>query len=216
MKFEAVIFDLDGTLVNSLEDIANSLNAVLEKHNFPTYDIHTYKQLVGKGLRNLVRDALPETQRNEQLIAACFNEMYELYQNTCTNKTKPYTGISDLLHELVVNGIKIAVLSNKADELTKKIVLTLFPDIHFEFIVGMTDEVKRKPDPQGAVQISKGLEIQPDKILFVGDTGIDMQTASNSGMHAAGVLWGFRTKEELIQNGAKYTFEHPIELLKII
>jgi phosphoglycolate phosphatase len=216
MKFKGVIFDLDGTLIDSVEDIADSMNIVLRKHNFPTHNIKIYKRFLGKGIKNLVFEALPEAHKDKQIRMECFNAMNDAYFNNCTNKTKPYDGIFDLLNELVSKEIKFAVLSNKADEFTKKIVITLFPNWNFEFIVGMTNEVNKKPNPQGALQISHGLGIQPDKIIFVGDSGIDMQTANNAGMHAVGALWGFKTKEELSLNGAKHLIEHPLELIQIL
>ncbi|MFA6335142.1 MAG: HAD family hydrolase [Bacteroidales bacterium] len=216
MKFKGVIFDLDGTLVNSLEDLADSMNIVLQNYNLPTHDLQAYKYLIGNGIRNLVRRALPESDSEEELINKCFNSMIEVYRNNCINKTKPYIGIVDLLDELVSRQMKLAVLSNKADELTKKIVSDLLPNWNFEAITGLSNEANKKPNPFGALQISEKSGVRPEKIIYVGDTGIDMQTANNAGMYAVGALWGFRTKEELISNGAKYLLNHPLDLIQIL
>lgn len=216
MDYKGVIFDLDGTLVDSIEDLADSMNLVLVKNNFPVHDLKSYKNFIGNGIRNLVSRALPEAFRDEALTERCFNSMIEEYRGNCINKTKPYDGITGLLDELVSRKMKLAVFSNKADELTKRIVLTLLPEYNFEAIIGLTNEANKKPDPSGALQISRKFGISPEEIIYVGDTGIDMETAKNAGMLPVGVLWGFRTKEELKSNGAKYLLNHPMDLLKIL
>ena len=216
MRFKGVIFDLDGTLVNSLEDLADSMNFVLQNYNFPTHDIQTYKHLIGNGIRNLVQESLPKSNNDDELIIKCFDSMIKVYRDNCINKTKPYEGIIDLLDELALRNIKLAVFSNKADELTKKIVLALLPNRKFEVIIGLSDEAYRKPNPHGAQLISEILGVHPDNIIYVGDSGIDMQTANNAGMYAVGALWGFRTKEELTSNGAKYLLNHPLDLIQIL
>ncbi|MBE9469514.1 MAG: HAD family hydrolase [Bacteroidetes bacterium] len=216
MKFKGVIFDLDGTLVNSLEDLADSMNIVLEKLGFPTHELKAYKHLTGKGIKNLVRDALPDSNKNEKFINECFDSFIEVYRNNCINKTKPYVGIVELLNEFSSRNIKISVFSNKADELTKKIILNLFPKIKFSEIMGLTEEKYRKPSPRTALLISKKTGIKPEEMIYVGDTDIDMQTANNAEMYAVGVLWGFRTKEELIANGAKHVINNPLDLVDIL
>lgn len=215
MNFKGIIFDLDGTLVNSLEDLADAMNNVLSKFNYPTHDLNAYRFFIGNGILNLVRAALPETNRDKQTIAECFNLMNEIYNNNCTNKTKPYNGIIDLLNELKSRNMKLAVFSNKADEFTKRIVQSLIPG-YFDEVVGLSSEAQKKPNPSGALEISKKLEILPENMMYIGDTGIDMQTANNAGMYAVGVLWGFRTKEELINNGAKHIISHPTEVFNIL
>lgn len=216
MNYKGVIFDLDGTLVDSIEDLADSMNIVLLRNNFPVHDLQSYKNFIGNGIRNLVSKALPEAARDEALIERCFHSMIKVYSGNCINKTKPYDGITGLLDELVSRNMKLAVFSNKADELTKRIVLTLLPEYNFEAITGLTNEAHKKPDPSGALQISRKFAISPEEIIYVGDTGVDMETAKNAGMLPVGVLWGFRTKEELTLNGAKYLLNHPIDLIKIL
>ncbi|MEN6444450.1 MAG: HAD family hydrolase [Candidatus Cloacimonas sp.] len=216
MEYKGVIFDLDGTLVNSLEDIADSMNLVLQSRNFSGHDLQAYKYLVGNGIRKLVQEALPEAEREEGLINECYNSMIEIYRNNCISKSTLYDGIPDLLDELVSRGIKLAVLSNKADELTRKIASNLLSNWKFEVITGLSAEAYKKPNPLVALQISGIFRIRPENIIYVGDTAIDMHTANNAGMYAVGVLWGFRTKEELTSNGAMCLLNHPLDLIQIL
>lgn len=215
MKFKAVLFDLDGTLVNSLIDIADSMNKVLENRNLPTHDYETINSFIGSGLLNLVKKALPETYKNEENIQSCFEEMIMLYRENCINKTYAYDGIVALLDQLRSRNIKLAILSNKADELTKKIGLSLFPD-YFEMVMGLKNESTKKPHPLGAIEISNDLGIAPEEILYVGDSDIDMQTAKNANMYAVGVAWGYRPKEELLAEGAQSILYHPLELIELL
>lgn len=216
MSFKAVIFDLDGTLVNSLEDLADSMNIVLNKNRFPSHDYETYRNFIGKGLRHLVAKALPEINRTDELINKCLDAMRHEYDKNCITKTKPYNGIAELLKELATLNIKIAVLSNKADDFTNKIVCKLFPNIIFTAIIGFKNEESRKPNPINAILISEISGIPTDEILFVGDSDIDMKTAYNAGMYSVGVLWGFRTAYELKGAGARQVIQKPSELLHII
>lgn len=217
MQFEGVLFDLDGTMVNSLDDIADSMNTVLQQHQFPVHPNENYKFFIGNGLRNLVRTVLPEAcSADEELVGQCLASMVELYNANCLNKTKPYAGITELLDKLTAGGIKMSVLSNKNDVLTKKIVQALLPRWNFEYVVGLTTEALKKPNPAEALRIAREMGISPEKILYVGDSGTDMQTATNAGMFAVGVLWGFRPKEELLSNGAKAVAEYPEDLVKML
>lgn len=213
MNFQGVIFDLDGTLVNSLEDLADSMNTVLQSNKMPVHELQTYKQFVGKGIRSLLQEALPADCKDEVLINRCYDMMIEVYSEKCINKTKPYDGICRLLDNLVSRHIELAVFSNKADALTKKIVHALLPDWNFGAIAGLRQESHKKPNPLIALQISEILKIPPENFIYVGDSGIDMQTANNAGMYAVGALWGFRTGEELKSNGAKYLLKNPLDLI---
>ncbi len=215
MKFKGVIFDLDGTLVNSLEDIADAMNTVLQNLNYPTHGYEDYQYFIGSGLRNLVSKSLPENHNDENQIERCYDLMVEIYRDNCTNQTKPYDGIVELLDELKSRNLKLSVFSNKADALTKEITAFLFPD-YFNPIVGLSIESLKKPNPFEAVEISKSWGLQPEEMIFVGDSGIDMQTATNANMLAIGVLWGYRPEEELIENGAKYILNHPLDLIPIL
>ena len=215
MKFKGVIFDLDGTLVNSLEDIADAMNKVLQDLDFPTHGYDDYQYFIGSGLRNLVGKSLPETHNDEDQIERCYHLMIEVYRDNCTNQTKPYNGIVELLDELKSRNIKLSVFSNKADALTKEITEFLFPG-YFSPIVGLSVESLKKPNPFEAVEISKSLGLKPEEMIIVGDSGIDMQTATNANMYAVGVIWGYRPKEELIENGAKHILSHPLDLISIL
>jgi phosphoglycolate phosphatase len=215
MKFKGVIFDLDGTLVNSLEDIADAMNSVLEDFNYPTHCYNNYQYFIGSGLRNLVSKALPATNNDEKNIDICYDLMIEKYSVNCTRKTKPYDGIRELLDILISQNIQLSVFSNKSDELTKKVVADLFPN-YFSPVVGLSVEALKKPNPHEAIEISKSLGLKTEEIIFVGDSGIDMQTATNANMHAVGVSWGYRTEEELIAQGAKHIVHHPLDLIQIL
>lgn len=214
-RFKGVIFDLDGTLVDSLEDLADSMNGILERHGFPTHDPGTYKRFIGRGMRNLVSRALPPGA-GEEMITLSHGLMLEEYGRNCTNKTRPYDGIADMLDGLAARGIRMAVFSNKSDELTKKVASALLWNWKFEALVGSGAGYPEKPDPSGALAISRQMGIGPGDIIYAGDSGIDMETAKNAGMCAVGVLWGFREKEELLSNGAEHLLAHPADMLGIL
>ncbi|UTN05686.1 HAD family hydrolase [Flavobacterium bizetiae] len=215
MKFKGIIFDLDGTLVNSLEDISDAMNTVLTNLNYPTHTYDTYQYFIGSGLRNLVSKALPASNSSEDQIETCFDCMIMEYREICTLKTKPYEGIIELLDNLASKNIKLAVFSNKADELTKKIAAEIFPD-YFDAAVGLSIEELKKPNPFEAIEISKNWNLKTEEILFVGDSDIDMQTANNANMFAVGVSWGYRTEQELKNSGAKLVINNPSELIEIV
>lgn len=215
MKFKGIIFDLDGTLVDSLHDISDAMNTVLESLNYPTHTYDTYQYFIGSGLRNLVSKALPATNNSDDQIEICFECMINEYREICTLKTKPYEGILELLENLTSKNIKMAVFSNKADELTKKIASEIFPN-YFDTAVGLSTEELKKPNPFEAVEISKNWNLKPEEILFVGDSDIDMQTAVNANMFPVGVSWGYRTEEELKTSGAKLVINNASELIEIL
>lgn len=215
MKYKAIIFDLDGTLVNSIEDLADAMNTVLKSYNYPIHSYKAYEDFIGSGIRVLVQKALPPTENNDTQVTACFDAMMLVYANQCINKTKPYLGIIELLDILKSRQLKLSVFSNKADELTKKVTLALLPN-YFDSIDGLTIESHKKPNPIKALQISENLGIKPEDIIFVGDSGIDIQTANNAKMLAVGVSWGFKPKEELIAEGARHVLNHPLELIDIL
>ncbi|MFH6933762.1 HAD family hydrolase [Flavobacterium sp. FlaQc-30] len=215
MKYKGIIFDLDGTLVDSLHDISDAMNKVLQGLNFPTHTYETYQYFIGSGLRNLVSKALPSTNNSDEQIEICFECMINEYREMCTVKTKPYEGIIELLENLTSENIKMAVFSNKADELTKKIASEIFSN-HFDTAVGLSTEALKKPNPFEAIEISKRWNLKPEEILFVGDSDIDMQTAVNANMFPVGVSWGYRTEEELKTSGAKLVINNASELIEIL
>jgi phosphoglycolate phosphatase len=215
MKYKGIIFDLDGTLVNSLEDISDAMNNVLTSLNYPTHTYDAYQYFIGSGLRNLVSKALPATNNSDDEIESCFECMITEYREICTLKTKPYTGIMALLDDLVSRDIKLAVFSNKADELTKKIASEIFPD-YFNTAVGLSSETLKKPNPFEALEISKNWNLKTEEIIFIGDSDIDMLTATNANMFPLGVSWGYRTEEELIASGAQLVIHNPLDLIAIL
>ncbi|MBM4055656.1 MAG: HAD family hydrolase [Planctomycetes bacterium] len=216
MSFKAIIFDLDGTLIDSLEDLGNATNRVLLKNNFPTHTMEDYRYFVGEGVVALITRALPEEIRDEATINACVGEFREDYRKNWNIKTKLYEGIAEMLDSVTLRGLKMAVLSNKPDYFTKKCVAEFLPKWNFERVIGQRDNVPKKPDPAGADEIAEHLAILPSEILYLGDTPIDMKTATAAGMFPVGVLWGFRPEDELKRSGAQRVIHKPQELMKVI
>jgi phosphoglycolate phosphatase len=216
MHFEAVIFDLDGTLLDTLEDIANAANSTLAKHGFPSHEADAYRYFIGDGMTMLMSRALPPEKRNDDLIAEGVTAFRKEYGRTWNVNTRPYEGIPELLEALVARKVRMAVLSNKPDDFTKRCTHAFLEDWPFEMILGLRQDVPHKPDPTGALEIAEHLQITPAHILYLGDTAVDMKTAVNAGMFPIGALWGFRTLDELVENGARGTIKHPMELLNYL
>ena len=215
MWFDGVIFDLDGTLVDTLEDLADAMNRVLEGERAPGHSHATYRLLIGKGIRNLVGQALPPEKRSAETITRCYEAMIADYGEHCLVKTRVYDGVTELVSRLRAAGAKLAVFSNKSDELTRRIVESLFHAGDFDLVVGAQPGSPLKPDPTVALAISDRLGVAPGRIVFLGDSGLDMLTATAAGMIAVGAAWGFRTKDELVENGASLVLDHPLELLEV-
>ena len=215
MKFEAVIFDLDGTLLNSLEGIADAMNVLLERLGYSTHPLETYKYFVGDGVTEMVRRALPEVIREKSDIKKLVIDYREIYHTTWPKKSPPYEGIPELLDALTQKNKKLAVLSNKSDDFTKRMVSKLLSLWEFEIVMGAQQGIPEKPDPYAALKIAEITGIAPSNIIFMGDSGVDMKTAARANMYSMGVLWGFREAGELLANGAKKLIKHPIELLNI-
>lgn len=217
MTVKAVIFDLDGTLINSIKDIANNMNEALKMYGFEGHTEGEYKYLVGIGASNLVRDALPEKSRNDdELIKKVHKTYTQLYDKNYLNNTYVYNGITELLRYLTGKGIKLAVLSNKPHEFTVRIIKELFKDFNFEVILGQQEALPKKPSPDGAMLIVKTLKIKPQDFIYMGDSAVDIKTAKAAGMVSVGVLWGFRSYGELINEGADYIIKKPADIIKIV
>ena len=215
MNFRAVIFDLDGTLANTLEDIADNMNRVLAEKNFPTHPYDAYRYYVGNGLYNLVIQTLPENVRTDLVVSECHSRMLEVYEANYIVKTHLYDGISELLDNLAAQGIKLAVLSNKADILNQKICDVLLKKWKFDAIIGSSYRFPRKPNPEAALFITQQMGVKPKDVCYIGDSNVDMKTAIAAGFFPVGVSWGFRPVAELIENGAKKIINHPNELFEI-
>lgn len=216
MAFRAIIFDLDGTLVNSIGDICESMNLVLHNHNLQTHETDSYKQWIGDGLKTLVFMALPEKEKNSELFPQYVKEMKDIYSTRWMLKTRVYPEIKLLLDELIPKRLKLAVLSNKPDRHTKVIGQELLSEWKFQIILGMRDGIPRKPDPASAIEISQSLKISPENFLYLGDSGIDMETANAAGMFAVGATWGYKSKEDIMKGGAKVIINKPLELLDLL
>lgn len=214
-KFKAVVFDLDGTLLDTIDDLGNSMNSVLESMGFPQHTIPEYKKLIGRGLRNLVAGALPWESQDEITIDECLDKMFHEYGKRWGDKTLPYEGIPELLDALSRNKIRKAILSNKEHSLTLRVVEKFLCRWTFEAVFGERSGIPRKPDPASAFEIIKILGIPGEEIVYLGDSGSDMETAVRAGMYPVGALWGFRDADELTEHGAELLIQSPAELLKL-
>ena len=215
--FKAIIFDLDGTLLNTLNDLGRSMNNVLFACGFPIHPLDDYRYFVGEGIAQLVNKALPQTVNTDTvIIEKCLRLMQQEYTQNWQKTTRPYPGIIETITTIKKNGLPCAVLSNKPHPLTTININTFFDSALFDIVYGAKPDVPRKPDPTAALSIADQFKINPRQIVFCGDSKIDMQTAKAAGMFAVGVLWGFRTQKELIENGADTIITQPQELLEIL
>jgi len=213
MNCQAVLFDLDGTLLDTIDDLADATNEALGRHGFPGHDVAAYKYFVGNGATELMRRALPESHRDDATVAEAVAAMRDEYARCWADKTRPYQGVVPMLDALAQRGLRLAVLSNKPDDFTKLCVAKLLPGDRFELVVGAKPSAPLKPDPAAALGIAAELGVAPAEVAYLGDTGTDMQTACAAGMYPVGALWGFRTADELRDNGARVLIENPMGLL---
>ena len=213
MDFKAVLFDLDGTLLDTLADIADCSNAVLRSHGHPAHPLAAYRQFVGEGVEILARRALPESHRTPEAVATCTAEIQAAFLRHGARTAHPYEGIPELLERLTTRGLKMAILTNKPQAPARLIVSQRLAQWPFALVRGVREGVPKKPDPTAALAIAQRLNIPPYRFLYLGDTAIDMQTARSAGMFALGVLWGFRAAPELITGGAHMLVRHPADLL---
>lgn len=213
MKFDVTIFDLDGTLLDTLDDIADTANAVLTSHGFPAHDKNAFRYFIGDGVDVLFRRALPAAERGDGLVLDCVKDFRRRYKDTWNNKTRPFPGIPDLLDELESRGVKMAVLSNKPHDFTETCVSELLPGWDFFMVLGAREGYPLKPDPAPAAEIVGRAGAEPSRVMYVGDSEVDMNTATRAGLFPVGVLWGFRTGDELKESGAKVLIEKPLDLL---
>jgi phosphoglycolate phosphatase len=211
---QGIIFDLDGTLLDTLGDLADAMNTVLAEHHWPTHPLDAYRHFVGNGVTMLIRRAMPEDERHEERrVAEIVSEMRAVYAHGWANKTKPYPGIDHLLNVLRERGVPMSVLSNKPHDATTTMVNHFFPTSLFRLVMGARPDKPRKPDPTTALETSMYLGLPPEAILFLGDSDVDIQTANAAGMTSLGAAWGFRGQEELLAAGARAILQSPKELL---
>ncbi len=215
MKYRAILFDLDGTLLNTLEDLLNSVNRGLTLLGLPRHGSDTFKYFVGEGREEMAARALPPDRRDPATLKKLVDFINEDYAAHWSDHTCLYPGISNLLDELTRRGLKMNVLSNKPDNFTKEMVDRLLSCWNFENVFGALPGVPKKPDPTQALRIARKLDITPSAFIYMGDSDTDMQTAVNAGMYPVGALWGFRTAAEIRAGGAQALIEYPMDLLAL-
>jgi phosphoglycolate phosphatase len=216
MRYKAVLFDLDGTLLDTLDDLATAANRVLAAQSLPVHPVAAYRSFVGDGVRVLVERILPPALRSAQKIDETVTAFIEEYGRNWHVRTVPYPGIAAMLDQLIALGLRLTILSNKPDAFTRLCVERLLPQWRFDPLLGQRPGVPKKPDPAGALEIATLLGLEPAEILYVGDSSVDMRTARSAGMDGVGVLWGFRDAEELQAAGAWRLIAQPLDLVPII
>jgi len=211
-----VLFDLDGTLVNTIADLADTVNFALTKMGFPIHETEKYNYFVGNGFSNLVETALPEDKRTKEIHKECLGIAKAYYEEHYLDKSRPYDGIPELLTRLKEKGYKIAVISNKYHKMAVTVVNTLFGETMFDAVYGQMESYPVKPEPTLTLKIISDLKETPDNTVMIGDSGMDMAVAVNAKCKGIGVLWGFRTEGELRENGADYIVSQPEDILEIL
>lgn len=208
-----IIFDLDGTLVDSLVDLANTTNQILQEYNYPTYPVDKYRHFVGNGIIKLIERVLP--QGNKEKVTEFKKRFDQLYEQKCLENTKPYPGIKELINDLVNKGYNLAVVTNKPHDHAVKIVKTLFPDC-FDYVFGNNPLQPKKPDPCLTNLAINLLDVKKNQVVYIGDSDVDMQTALNTKVKSIGVAWGFRGREELLASGADAIANQASDIMEII
>jgi len=231
MKTKGIIFDLDGTLLNTIDDITDAVNTVLIRYGYPAKKAEDYKKIVGEGIRSLVKKAIrlnfqkghfsktgqggPYRFTDEQ-IPTLIEEMRTEYWRRLKNKTTVYDGVADMLDRLTARKIKLAILSNKPQDMTTEVVGHYFRKWNFAAILGASDETPRKPKTVGILKIVEMMKLAKRAVIMVGDSKIDIKTARNAGMKGIGVTWGFKSRKELIASGASEIIDKPKELIGLL
>ena len=216
MTIHAVVFDLDGTLLDTLQDIAQSANDVLQSLGHPAHDAAAYRRFIGDGVEMLFRRALPEDADTEDVLAQCQTGFHDVYLRRWNETTPLDPAIPELLSDLKQLGRKLCILSNKPHVATLRCVEEFLSDWQFDCVLGQRDSVPRKPAPDGLYEIQSTLGIERNELLYVGDSNTDMQTARNAEVIGVGVEWGFRDRDELLSEGASHVIAQPSELLKLL
>ena len=213
--YQNVIFDLDGTLLNTLEDLADAGNWVCRNHGWPEHTLEEYKYFVGNGMTKLVERFMPENLRSEMKIESTLEEFMPYYHAHKADKTAVYAGISEMLEQIQKAGVQIAVLTNKAHGVASEVVEAYYPGI-FPIVQGALPDMPTKPNPTLLHVMMEKMGATAENTLFVGDSNVDIRTAKNGGVNSCGVLWGFRNQQELEEEGADYLAETPEKLAELI
>lgn len=214
--YKLIIFDLDGTLLNSIQDLAFSMNHALQIYKYPTHQTEAYKQFIGNGVTKLIERALPQNARTTDCISMIKHEFVKHYNSNSDKHTKPYDGIKELLQTLIKENYKLAIASNKFHEATVELSRKFFPTIQFNNVLGQRDGIPTKPAPNILNEIIEKTSTPKNQVLYIGDSGVDAATAMNANVDFVGVLWGFRTKTELEHFGSTKFATNTDELLTII
>ncbi|MCU0847432.1 MAG: HAD family hydrolase [Spirochaetes bacterium] len=215
MKYKGIIFDLDGTLLDTLDDLSGSFNHALKESGFGIHDTGSYKSFIGEGAKKCIEKALPESSRNEAVINRILVIFSEHYLVNCRNKTRPYEGIAPVLAELKSMGNKLFVITNKPQKFADIIISFFFPD-EFDLVVGEGGGFPKKPAPGSVLHVAELYNLPLQSLVIIGDSGTDILTAKNAGIDSIGVEWGFRTGNELVNSGADRIIGKPSDILKII
>jgi phosphoglycolate phosphatase len=216
MNCQAIIFDLDGTLLDTLTDIADAANRALVHNGFPPHERRAYRWFIGDGSAILMTRALPESQRTEETVQACLKSFIEDYNRNWHQATRPYDGLRDLLGNLEDRNIRLSVVTNKPHPFAVSMMAHYFGNSPFDPILGQQEGVPKKPDPRQALAAAGKMGVPPTACIFLGDSAVDMKTACNAGMLPVGAGWGFRPAGELLNSGAVAVIHHPRELLDLI
>ena len=216
MSIKGVCFDLDGTLLDTLADLADSMNRTLERHGLPTHPVEAYKTFVGNGLTVLVRRAAPAAEGDDDLARQLIDGMRAEYAKRWAERTRPYDGVPEMLNALEARGVAMGILSNKPNDFTELCVAELLPHWKFQVVLGVSETTPAKPDPTGLKNLCSEMGLDRSEFLYVGDTNTDVETAKAGGLVAVGVLWGFRGADELTAAGADTLIAHPVELLELL
>ena len=216
MRHKGVIFDLDGTLVDTLEDISIPMNKALELHGYPVIETEKYREKLGWGIRRLAFLCLPEDARQDEIVARIADDAALLYAENPVGHSRPYPGMPELVAALRRKKIKTAVLTNKPEATARHVVDTLFPQGSFDCVNGISGDKPHKPDPACVWELLVDLSLTPADIIFIGDSEVDMETAVSSGCYALGASWGFRSRQTLEKAGARLIIDRPEELLELL
>ena len=216
MKIKAVLFDLDGTLVNSLADLADSVNFTLQEFGFATHENEKFKYFIGDGMQKLIERVLPDDKKDNDSIKQVLSAFMCRYREHFADKTVAYDGIYELVNSLDKMNLKLAIVSNKAQDMAVEVTNKVLSGLNFDIICGKREGYPTKPDPTLTLEIINELGVKPSECIFIGDSGMDMAVAKNAKVIGIGVLWGFRTEAELLENGADYIVNNPNEIAEII